>query len=43
MYYHVYNNPEQAKSEILQLFTLKQTNKGLISVWKTDIERQDIK
>ncbi|CAO3617860.1 unnamed protein product [Cunninghamella blakesleeana] len=39
MYYHVYNNPEQAKSEILQLFTLKQTNKGLISVWKTDIER----
>ncbi|KAF7726581.1 Histone transcription regulator 3 [Apophysomyces ossiformis] len=39
MYYYVYKNPEKAKAELSQFFTLKTNTKSPISIWKPDFER----
>ncbi|ORZ15034.1 hypothetical protein BCR42DRAFT_353065 [Absidia repens] len=39
MHYKIYNDAQKAKTEILQLFTVKQTNKGLVNIWRPDHER----
>ncbi|CAO3593379.1 unnamed protein product [Absidia cylindrospora] len=39
MHYKIYNDAQKAKTEILHLFTVKQTNKGLVNIWRPDHER----
>ncbi|KAI8985349.1 hypothetical protein BDB01DRAFT_787727 [Pilobolus umbonatus] len=38
MQYYVFNNAEQAKIELLQLFTFKPTIKNYITIWKPGFE-----
>ncbi|KAI9274845.1 hypothetical protein BDA99DRAFT_498736 [Phascolomyces articulosus] len=37
--YHVYNQAESAKRELLELFSLKSNSKSLTNMWKTNYER----
>ncbi|KAI9470445.1 hypothetical protein BDB00DRAFT_251414 [Zychaea mexicana] len=37
--YHVYNQTENAKNEILELFSLRSNSKSFTSMWKTNYER----
>ncbi|KAI8333838.1 hypothetical protein BC941DRAFT_106385 [Chlamydoabsidia padenii] len=39
MYHKIYKDAEQAKSELLPLFALKQPNKGLVNIWRSEHER----
>ncbi|KAI8060297.1 hypothetical protein BC940DRAFT_160374 [Gongronella butleri] len=39
MHDKIYADPDKAKDELLQLFTLKATNKGVVNIWKPDLER----
>lgn len=38
MYYHVYHQTEEAKSSLLQLFSLKGNSKHHANIWKHGFE-----
>ncbi|RUS19756.1 hypothetical protein BC937DRAFT_86969 [Endogone sp. FLAS-F59071] len=39
LHYHVYNDPERAKMELQNLFSLKTTSKQFVNIWKPEFER----
>ncbi|ORX50528.1 hypothetical protein DM01DRAFT_1095919 [Hesseltinella vesiculosa] len=39
IYDMIYSDKKKAKTELLQLFTLKLMNKGIVNIWKPDLER----
>ncbi|KAI9312531.1 hypothetical protein BX666DRAFT_2031252 [Dichotomocladium elegans] len=39
MQYHIYNNPEEAKNELMTLFALRSNNKSHMNIWKPGFER----
>ncbi|CEI91811.1 hypothetical protein RMCBS344292_06089 [Rhizopus microsporus] len=38
IHYHIFRNPDKAKSELVKLFTLKPTIKNHINIWKPALE-----